>query len=228
MRLTQLAVPRVAPSILAADFAALGSQVTEVLDAGARVIHIDVMDGHFVAPITMGPLVVSALRELTSASGALLDIHMMIEHPERQIADFASAGADMITVHAEATPHLQYVLAEIRDAGLAAGLAVCPSTPLAVYSELADAIDNALCMCVNPGWGGQHFIEASIGKLERLAPLLGADVALEVDGGIATGTAKRCREAGAGLFVAGSAVFGAKDPAAAYVEIAEAVGDPRR
>jgi ribulose-phosphate 3-epimerase len=228
MRPAQLAAPRVAPSILAADFAALGSQVTEVLDAGARVIHIDVMDGHFVAPITMGPLFVSALRELASASGALLDIHMMIEHPERQIADFASAGADMITVHAEATPHLQYVLAEIRAAGLAAGLAVCPSTPLAVYGELADAIDNALCMCVNPGWGGQHFIEASIGKLERLVPLLGADVALEVDGGIATGTATRCREAGAGLFVAGSAVFGANDPAAAYVEIAEAVGDPRR
>jgi len=191
MRLAQLASPRVAPSILAADFASLGSQVDELLDAGARVIHIDVMDGHFVPPITMGPLVVSALRERTKASGALLDVHMMITEPERQIDEFVRAGADVITVHAEATPHLNYVLAEIRAAGLAAGLAVCPSTPLAVYSELAAAIDLALCMSVNPGWGGQPFIEASIGKLERLAPLLAADVAIEVDGGIAPSVAGR-------------------------------------
>jgi len=152
----------------------------------------------------------------------------MIEHPERQIADFIGAGADVITVHAETTPHLNYVLSEIRAGGAAAGLAVCPSTPVAVYLELAETIDLALCMSVNPGWGGQRFIESSIGKLGRLAPLLGADVALEVDGGIAPGTAERCRAAGAGVFVAGSAVLGTKDPAAAYVALAEAVGDPRR
>jgi ribulose-phosphate 3-epimerase len=221
-------VPRVAPSILSADFDRLGAQVQEVLDAGARVIHIDVMDGHFVPPITMGPLVVSALRERAGAAGARLEVHLMIEHPERQIDEFARAGADLITLHAEATPHLDYVLSQIRAAGLAAGLAVCPSTPLEVYAEVADSLDLALCMTVNPGWGGQAFIEASIGRLERLSALLGEGVALEVDGGIEADTGRRCRAAGAGVFVAGSAVFGSPDPAAAYVALAEAVGDPRR
>ena len=223
-----MGVPRVAPSILSADFDRLGEQVQEVLDAGARVIHVDVMDGHFVPPITMGPLVVSALRERAGAAGARLEVHLMIEHPERQIDEFARAGADLITLHAEATPHLDYVLSQIRAAGLAAGLAVCPSTPLEVYAEVADSLDLALCMTVNPGWGGQAFIEASIGRLERLSALLGEGVALEVDGGIEADTGRRCRAAGAGVFVAGSAVFGSPDPAAAYVALAEAVGDPRR
>ena len=224
----QLGQPRVAPSILAADFSQLGAQVREVLEAGARIIHVDVMDGHFVPPITMGPLAVSALRELTSEYGALLDVHLMIERPEHQVGEFTRAGADMITIHAEATPHLDYALAEIRAGGAAAGLAVCPSTPVAVYQEVAAAIDLALCMSVNPGWGGQQFIEASIGKLERLRPLLAEGVALEVDGGIAAGTAERCRSAGAGVFVAGTAVLGTEDPAGSYVELAELVGDPRR
>jgi ribulose-phosphate 3-epimerase len=228
MRPAVLAAPRVAPSILAADFSQLGAQVREVLDAGAKMIHVDVMDGHFVPPITMGPLAVSALRELASAHGALLDVHLMIERPEHQVADFARAGADVITIHAESTPHLDYALAEIRDAGAAAGLAVCPSTPVAVYEEVAAAIDLALCMTVNPGWGGQEFIEASIGKLARLRPLLAEGVALSVDGGIVPDTAKRCKAVGAGVFVAGTAVLGTKDPAAAYAGLAEAVGDPRR
>jgi ribulose-phosphate 3-epimerase len=221
-------VPRVAPSILAADFDRLGVQVQEVLDAGARVIHVDVMDGHFVPPITMGPLVVAALRERVTAAGAMIEAHLMIERPEQQIAEFARAGADGITIHAEATPHLDYALSQIHDAGLRAGLAVCPSTPLQVYAEVREKVDLALCMTVNPGWGGQVFIEASIDRLRRLGPLLRPDAALEVDGGIELDTGRRCGAAGAKVFVAGTAVFGASDPAAAYVALAEAVGDPRR
>ena len=220
--------PRVAPSILAADFARLGEQVQEVLDAGARVIHVDVMDGHFVPPITVGPLVVGALRERVGAAGALLEAHLMIERPERQLEAFASAGADVITIHAEATPHVDYALSHVRDAGLAAGLAVCPSTPLEVYREVSAKVDMALCMTVNPGWGGQAFIEASIGRLERLAPLLGDEAEIEVDGGIELDTGARCEAAGASAFVAGTAVFGAPDPAGAYVALAEALGEPRR
>ena len=226
--MTLAAGPRVAPSILAADFARLGEQVQAVLDAGARVIHVDVMDGHFVPPITMGPLVVGALRERVGAAGAMIEVHLMIESPERQLAEFARAGADLITIHAEATPHVDYALSHVRDAGLAAGLAVCPSTPLEIYREVTAKVDLALCMTVNPGWGGQEFIEASIGRLERLAPRLRDGAQVEVDGGVELDTASRCRAAGATRFVAGAAVFGAPDPAAAYVALAEAVGDPRR
>jgi ribulose-phosphate 3-epimerase len=220
--------PRVAPSILAAEFDSLGEQVQRVLDAGARVIHVDVMDGHFVPPITMGPIVVKGLRERVHAAGAMLEAHLMIERPERQIEAFAVAGADLITIHAEATPHLDYALSAIRDAGAAAGLALCPSTPLEVLAEVAERLDLALCMTVNPGWGGQSFIEASIARIERAHALLGEAVAIEVDGGIESHTAERCRAAGARVFVAGTAVFGAEDPAGAYAAIADAVGDPRR
>ena len=223
-----LNVPRVAPSILAADFDRLGEQVQEVLDAGARVIHVDVMDGHFVPPITMGPLVVDALRERVGAAGATIEVHLMIERPERQIAEFVRAGAGGITVHAEATPHLDYALSQIRDAGLRAGLAVCPSTPLEVYGEVAEKVDVALCMTVNPGWGGQVFIDSSTERLRRLVALLRAGTAIEVDGGIEADTGARCETAGANVFVAGTAIFAAPDPAAAYVALAEAVGDPRR
>jgi ribulose-phosphate 3-epimerase len=214
----------VAPSILAADFARLGEQVAAVLDAGARQIHVDIMDGHFVPPISMGPLVVEALAEQIHAAGALVDVHLMVERPERHIAAFASAGADNITVHAEATPHLQYALQAVHDAGCTAGLALCPSTPIAAASELLNDIDLLLCMTVNPGWGGQEFLPSSIGKLERLRALLGPGPAIEVDGGIDATTAGPCAAAGATAFVAGTALFGAPDPAAAFREIAGAAG----
>ena len=214
----------VAPSILSADFARLGDQVGAVLDAGAQVIHVDVMDGHFVPPITMGPLVVDALAEQVHGAGALLDVHLMIERPERQIADFAKAGADNITIHAEATPHVHYAITAIKEAGCTAGVAICPATPVRVLAEVAADLDLALCMTVNPGWGGQPFIAHSPGKVERLRALIGAGPALEVDGGIDATTAGTCGEAGATLFVAGSAVFGAADPAAAFRAIADAAG----
>jgi ribulose-phosphate 3-epimerase len=214
----------VAASILASDFARLGEQVATVLDAGARTIHVDVMDGHFVPPITMGPIVVEALAEQVHGAGAILDVHLMIERPERQVAEFARAGADVITIHAEATPNVHYTLAAIRDAGCAAGLALCPATPPVVLGEVAAILDVALCMTVNPGWGGQSFIPSSLSKLRRIAELLGPGAVIEVDGGIDTETAGPCAEAGATEFVAGSAVFGAPDPGAAYEAIVAAAG----
>jgi ribulose-phosphate 3-epimerase len=215
---------RVAPSILSADFARLGSQVAEVLDAGARVIHVDVMDGHFVPPITIGPLIVAALREQAHEAGALLDVHLMIERPERQVEEFVKAGADSITFHAEATPHVAYTTSLIRDSGAAVGVAINPATPVGALAEISDAIDMALCMSVNPGWGGQAFIAHSLDKLARLRAILPDSVALEVDGGIDPHTAAPCRKAGANVFVAGSAVFGSSDPAGAYRSIVEAAG----
>jgi ribulose-phosphate 3-epimerase len=212
----------VAPSILAADFARLAEQVQVVLDAGAETIHVDVMDGHFVPPITMGALVVEALAEQIHEAGAIVDVHLMIERPERHISDFAKAGADHITIHAEATPHVHYALQAVREAGCTAGLALCPATPVAAASEVVSDLDLLLCMTVNPGWGGQSFLPASLGKLERLRALLGPGVAIEVDGGIDASTAGPCAAAGATAFVAGTAVFGAPDPAAAFREVAAA------
>ncbi|HYZ28288.1 MAG TPA: ribulose-phosphate 3-epimerase [Thermoleophilaceae bacterium] len=224
MQTELLLEPRVAPSILSADFARLGQQVADVMDAGARVIHCDVMDGHFVPPITLGPLIVGSLADQVHAGGGMLDVHLMIERPERQIAEFAKAGADMITLHWEATPHVHYALKTVRDAGCLAGLALTPATPAATVADVVDEVDNLLCMTVNPGWGGQEFIEHSIAKLERLRELLPQGLPLEVDGGIDASTAPRCRHAGATLFVAGSAVFGSPDPGNSYREIAEAIG----
>jgi ribulose-phosphate 3-epimerase len=211
----------VAPSILAADFARLGAQVQDVLDAGARTIHVDIMDGHFVPALSMGPPVVSALADQVHSAGGYLDVHLMIEWPERHVSEFAKAGADGITLHVEATPHANYALAAVRDAGCRAGLALCPSTPVIAVSELTDDVDLVLCMTVNPGWGGQEFLPGSVSKIERLRSAIGERPALEVDGGIDTTTAGPCARAGASVFVAGSAVFGAADPGAAYRAVAD-------
>jgi ribulose-phosphate 3-epimerase len=213
--------PRVAPSILSADFARLGSQVGEVMEAGARVIHVDVMDGHFVPPITIGPLIAAAIADQVHAAGGAVDVHMMIEAPERQIAEFARAGADSITFHEEATPHAHRTLAAIRELGCLAGIAINPGTPAEAVSELRGVADIVLCMSVNPGWGGQSFIESSPGKIERLRPLVG-EARIGVDGGVDSSTAGSVAAAGASIFVAGSAVFGAADPDAAYTQIVAA------
>ena len=207
----------VAPSILSADFAKLAAQVEEVMAAGARLIHCDVMDGHFVPPITFGPIVVSALREALPES-AVLDVHLMIERPERHAADFVKAGADNVTFHVEATPHVDYTLNLIREAGASAGVAINPGTAV---GSLAVKPDMALCMTVNPGWGGQPFIKGSLDRIRRLAD---RHEVVEVDGGVDPKTAGPCAQAGATTFVAGSAIFGADDPGQAFREILEAVG----
>jgi ribulose-phosphate 3-epimerase len=214
---------RVEPSILSADFSRLGSQVEEVMAAGARIIHVDVMDGHFVPPITMGPLVAGAIADQVHEAGGAIDVHLMIERPETQVEEFARAGADCITLHAEATPHANRTLSAIRELGCLAGLALNPGTPVEAASELGDAADLILCMTVNPGWGGQPFIASSPDKVARLRGLLPKPV-LAVDGGIEAETVGSVAEAGATLFVAGSAVFGDADPGAAYRRIVAAAG----
>ena len=215
---------RVAPSILSADFARLGQQVELVMDAGARVIHVDVMDGHFVPPITIGPLIVESLRDLVHDRDGVLDVHLMVERPERRVEEFAAAGADSISVHWEATPHVHYALKAVRETGLDAGLAINPATTPEAIVGLVEAFDHVLCMTVNPGWGGQEYIDTSTAKVARLRELLGPGVPIEVDGGIDPATAGPAAAAGATLFVAGSSIFGAPDPAQAYRQIAAAAG----
>jgi ribulose-phosphate 3-epimerase len=213
--------PRVAPSILSADFFRLGEQIDGVMEAGARVIHFDVMDGRFVPPITIGPLVLASIAERVHSAGGAIDVHLMIAEPERHIEAFAEAGADSITFHEEATPHANRTLAAIHELGCLAGVAINPGTPVDAVSELGGLADLLLCMTVNPGWGGQSFIPGSPDKVARLGRVAG-DARIEVDGGIDTDTAASVAEAGASLFVAGSAVFGAADPAVAYTAIAAA------
>jgi ribulose-phosphate 3-epimerase len=218
-----LSRPRVAPSILSADFAHLGEEVASVMNAGARVIHVDVMDGHFVPPITIGALVLESIAGQIHDAGGFADVHLMIERPERHVEEFAKAGADSITVHYEATPHVHYALSKVRDAGCRASLAINLSTPPDVVAELVDELDMVLCMTINPGWGGQKLVESSYGKLERLSKLLPERVPIEVDGGIDPDTAPRTAAAGAHVFVAGSYVFGSDDPAAAYRKIVDSL-----
>ena len=213
---------RLAPSILAADFAALGVGVAAVEAGGADLIHVDVMDGHFVPNLTIGPPVVSALHRRAHVP---LDVHLMIEEPDRYIDAFADAGAAMISVHVEAATHLHRTITHIKERGVLAGAVLNPSTPVAALEDIASELDFALVMSVNPGFGGQHFIKGSDAKITRVRRLLdavGNSGPVEVDGGVDSGNAARLVAAGAEILVAGAAIFGTPDPEVATRALREA------
>jgi ribulose-phosphate 3-epimerase len=202
---------KISPSILSADFSRLGEEIKAVTKAGADYIHIDVMDGHFVPNITIGPLLVEAARRSTELP---LDVHLMIDRPERFIEDFAKAGSDIITVHVESTPHVHRVIQAIKECGLSAGVSINPSTPAQVIEPLADYVDMVLVMSVNPGFGGQSFIQSALRKIKQVRAILdnaNSAAELEVDGGIKISNIAEAASAGADVFVAGSAVFGSDD-----------------
>lgn len=213
---------KIAPSILSADFANLAQSIQVVEQAGAEYLHIDVMDGHFVPNITIGPLVVKALRP---HSNMLFDVHLMIEHPDRYIADFVQAGADLVCVHAEACTHLHRCVSQVKEMGAKVGVALNPHTPLSTIEYVLPMLDLVLLMTVNPGFGGQKFIPEVLPKIEKLAQMIkerGLATEIEVDGGVNIDTASLVAKAGASVLVAGSAIFGTPNPAQAVEEIRRA------
>lgn len=217
---------KIAPSILSADFSRLGDEIRAVEAAGADYIHIDVMDGHFVPNITIGPLVVEAARKVTSLP---LDVHLMIENPDQYIPDFAAAGADIIVIHAEAVNHLHRTVQLIKSLGKKAGVSLNPATPLNVLDYILEDLDLVLLMTVNPGFGGQSFIEACLPKIHSLRAMLdrrGCEAELEVDGGVKASNIAGIAHAGANVFVAGSAVFGSNDYAATISEMKRLAKEP--
>lgn len=212
--------PRIAPSILSADFSRLGEQVALVEGAGAGLIHVDVMDGHFVPNITMGPLVVAALKRVTALP---LDVHLMITEPDRYLDVFAKAGATTISVHAEAAPDLRRTLERIRELGAKAGVAINPATPAEVLARVLDAVDHVIVMSVNPGFAGQSFIPGSLDKVRAVRALVGPSVDVEVDGGVDLSNAAAVAQAGASILVAGASIFAQPDPAEATRRLRRAI-----
>ncbi|BCO10217.1 ribulose-phosphate 3-epimerase [Desulfolithobacter dissulfuricans] len=214
----------IAPSILSADFSRLGDEIRGVADAGAEVIHVDVMDGHFVPNITIGPLVVKAVRAVTDLP---VDVHLMISDPDRYLKEFADAGADWITVHVEACTHLHRTLRCIRDLGKKAGAVLNPATSLSTLDYVLEEVDLVMLMSVNPGFGGQSFIESSLEKTRELRRRLDAvnpEAGIEIDGGVSPQTIGRIAEAGANIFVAGSAIYGHSDYRAVIARLKELAG----
>jgi ribulose-phosphate 3-epimerase len=210
---------KIAPSILSADFARLGEEIRDVEQGGADYIHVDVMDGHFVPNITIGPLIVEAIRPVTKLP---LDVHLMIENPDQYIEAFAKAGADYITVHVEACRHLHRTLQHIKSFGVKAGVVINPATPVETIQHVIEDVDMVLLMSVNPGFGGQKFIPAVLSKIRQvkdLASSINPGLEIEIDGGVNGETAKQCIEAGATVLVAGSAVYNAKDRAQAIAAL---------
>lgn len=217
---------KIAPSILSADFSRLGEEIKAIEAAGADYVHIDVMDGQFVPNITIGPLIVEAVRRVTTLP---LDVHLMIAEPDRYIASFAEAGADIIVVHAEATNHLHRTVQLIKSLGKKAGVSLNPATPLNVLDYVLEDLDLVLLMTVNPGFGGQSFIEACIPKIQSLRSIMdrrGIEAELEVDGGVKIDNIARIAHAGADVFVAGSAVFNSPDYAATITELKRRAKEP--
>ncbi|WP_332630710.1 ribulose-phosphate 3-epimerase [Halalkalibacter flavus] len=210
---------KIAPSILSANFANLAEDIKDVEQAGADYIHVDVMDGHFVPNITIGPLVVEAIRPITDLP---LDVHLMIENPDAYIPQFAKAGADIISVHVEATPHLHRTIHLIKEQGVKAGIVLNPATPAELIEPILDEVDLVLLMTVNPGFGGQRFIDSVLSKIEKVSQMVqsrGLHVEIEVDGGVNPKTARKCVEAGANVLVAGSAIYNQENRALAISEI---------
>ncbi len=214
---------KIAPSILAANFAELGNEIVDVEKGGADYIHVDVMDGHFVPNITMGSMIVKAIRPLTSLP---LDVHLMIENPDQYIEDFADAGADYITVHVEACPHLHRTIQLIKSKGVKAGVVLNPATPAETLKPILPDLDMVLLMTVNPGFGGQSFIQSVVPKIQQVrtwANELNPKLEIEVDGGINIETAAVCAKAGADVFVAGSAIYNRDDRGAAIDELRKSI-----
>ncbi len=214
---------QVCPSILAADFGAFRAQVRDLLDAGARTFHVDVMDGHFVPVITFGHEVVEALADDIHERGGALAVHMMVQEPERFAADYAKAGADSFTIHVESTQHLHRALQIVEETGMIPGVTLNPATPVPLIEEAARYARNLLCMSVNPGWGGQAFIEASLERIAAMRSLARPDAGVEIDGGIGPATIVRAFSAGANRLTAGSAIYKQADPGQAYVDLVEQV-----